>query len=157
MGAPWSGVDNFGTLSLPFANSWFDAYRDLTLDITAGTASAGGDPASATSLFFTSGHDDMSGPAFGLGLTAPVVGGAFGGWPKAGGPNGSGGNVTWDGTTLTIPVKLVTESWNLNGLFIDQTWNGQIVAVVPEPNSLALAGLGLATLAMLRSGRRRHS
>lgn len=149
-GAPWSGTDNYGTLSLPFGVQWFDAYRNLTMDITAGTGSLAGDPASGMTLGFTSGKNDMSGPGFGLGLSAPVSG-----WPTAGGANAALGNVTWDGFTLTVPVELYTRSFDANGLILDETWTGQFVAVVPEPSALAFAALGLVAVAARRFPRNR--
>jgi hypothetical protein len=143
---PWSGVDNYGGVALPFGVPWYSAFRDLTLDISAGTGSLAGDPAAGMTLGFTgASKSDGSGPGFALGFSYPV-----GLWAISSGVNGSAGNVTWDGTTLKIPVVLQTQSFN-NGLLINaETWTGQIVAVVgaiPEPSTLALAGLGLVAFA----------
>jgi hypothetical protein len=149
---PWSGVDNYGGIAFPFGVAWYSAYRNLTLDISAGTASGAGDPASGMTLGFTgASKSDGSGPGFGLGFSYQV-----GLWTVSSGVNGSAGNVTWDGTTLTIPVVLNTVSFD-NGLLINaETWTGQIVAVagvIPEPSSLALAALGFAALAALKHRR----
>ena len=152
----WSGQDNYGAVNLPFGQFWYTAYRNLTLDITAGTGTLAGAPASGMTLGFTAGQSDNSGPAFALGYSSGVSSGAGGGvWAITGGVNGSAGNVTWDGTTLTIPVVLTTSSFN-NGLLVNgETWTGEIVAHVPEPSSLTLGALGVGALTLMsfRRGR----
>lgn len=154
VGGPWSGVDNYGGQADVFGYRLWIAHRDLILDITAGSASVAGDPASGMSLGFIGGKMDWSMAILGAGASTPT-----GSWLTTGGVNASPGNVTLspDSSKLTIPVVLSTTSWHFNGVNFNETWSGTIVAVVPEPSSLALAGLGLAASVLLKARRGQRS
>jgi len=58
--------------------------------------------------------------------------------------------VSWDGTTLILPVTFHTTGSNRN-----EYWTGTIVATVPEPSTVALALVGLGLLAATRARARR--
>ncbi|MBM3841496.1 MAG: hypothetical protein FJ398_26830 [Verrucomicrobia bacterium] len=145
----WKGVDNFGAVcALYDQHSLYLAYRDLTLDITNGHASVAGEAASGMSLSFKAGHRDWSQPSvLGVGETL-----ATSAWPIAGGTNRAEGLVTVspDGSVVTIPVVLVTKSWDFvnNAVTFDEVWTGTIVAVAgtpssrPRPPRLGLAASG---------------
>ncbi len=122
-------------------------YKNLVLDITTGTAQNGLAPAGQT-LNFTAGALDytaVSLPTY-AGLTAgssALLG--------VNGPDTSASLVSWDGTTLSLPVTLHTTGSNR---FED--WNGTIVATltqVPEPSSFVLLGIGLIGFVCARSKR----
>jgi hypothetical protein len=55
---------------------------------------------------------------------------------------------TWDGTTLTIPVHSTVTTVIQASPLVTQTitLTGQIVAVIPEPSSVIMAGLGVVGL-----------
>jgi len=151
IGHPWpTGVDNFASTVPAFGLAYSIAYRNLVLDIKDGTASAAGAAASGMHLAFIAGGSDQSWQG-GLSQSTKVGDNL---WTITGGVNGALGKVTFDGTTLIIPVVLQTESFNNNLLLTDEVWTGQIVAVVPEPGVMTLAGLGLAVLA---AGKARRS
>lgn len=152
---PSSGLDNYG----PYANgnvpgfgigTVWGVYRNLTLDITAGTATDLAAP-SAMTMAFTGGSKldyaiYVNGNPY-QGSSGSLVGVAFG-------PNTSASLVSlspgtgW-GATLVLPVTLHTTGPNRN-----EFWTGTIVAVVPEPSSLALVGMGLLGLVTLRRCKR---
>jgi len=150
---PTPGVDAYG----PYANGFIPTYglavingvyRSLTLDITAGTATHGAAPSGVT-LQFDAGWLDYG--ALLNGSPFPPVGGGTSSMVGVGGPNTSSSLVSFDGTTLYLPIQLHTTGDNRN-----EYWNGTIVAVIPEPTSLVLTGLGLFGLVILRSrGTRR--
>lgn len=143
------GGDNYGATAggflFPYGNAVvMGAYRSLTLDITAGTAVSGAAPSGGV-LAFTGGHLDWgaatdAGPAVGTGTMA----GKFG-------ANTTLGLVSWDGNTLSLPVKFLTTG--ANGL--NETWTGTLVATVPEPSIIALGALGLAGFFVVRNRSRR--
>ncbi len=133
------GTDNYGVFGsglvtgVGLVTGLNGAYRSLVLDLTSGTAVNGSAP-SGVNLAFTAGHLDWGA------IVSPNT--PFGGTSSMVGVNGadtSGSLVSFDGTTLVLPVQLHTVGSNR---FED--WTGQIVAVIPEPSflSLALAGLG---------------
>ena len=70
------------------------------------------------------------------------------------GPNTSASLVSWDGTTLTLPVVFATVGSNRN-----EFWNGTLtatLAAVPEPSTIALVGiLGVGGLGYVGYSRRR--
>lgn len=95
-------------------------YRNLVFDFSAGTAQ-NGSPMSGGSLRINTGElvwgaVTDSGPFDGISNLLNVVG-----------PNNSTSNVTWDGTTLTIPVVAQT-----NGDNRVEVWTGTIVATLPS-------------------------
>jgi len=117
-------------------------YRDLILDVTAGTAQ-NGLAMSGGILKFTAGQL-VFGAATQFAGNLPGASNI-----NAQGNNTAGGSVVWDGTTLTLPILFVTTG--SNGRI--ENWNGSIVArVVPEPSSLALVSL-LGLTAMVRRRR----
>lgn len=153
IGHPWpSGVDNFGSTASAFGNAYSIAYRNLVLDIKAGAASASGHAASGLQLAFIEGESDQSWPGGGFAAVSHVKN-----WAIPGGANGASGKATFDGTTLIIPVSLKTESFSDNIFVADEVWTGQIVAVVPEPGTLGLAGFGLVLLGAWKSRRCRRA
>lgn len=108
-------------------------YRSLILNITTGTAQNGLAPSGLT-MQFTTGTLDY-------GAATPL--GNIPGTSNLAGVNGlntSAGLVSWDGTTLTLPVTFHTVGSNR-----DEFWTGTLVAVaVPEPTTVAfLSVLGL--------------
>lgn len=115
-------------------------YKDIVLDLSAGTAQNG---AATTATFkFTSNLLDYGADPVGLVGTSNLA--------TKSGSNTSLSNVTWDGTTLTIPVEFKVSGDNRN-----QTWTGTIVAAVPEPSSFGLMSLvGMVGLFRKRSRNR---
>lgn len=150
---PWSGTDNYGGVSLLYdQHAIYIAYRDLVLDIPGGGASVAGEPASTMTLGLVAGHVDWSqASVLNVGVTLPV-----GTWPTSRGSNQHPGKVTVsaDGSVLTIPVVLVTRSYDLGSGIVsfDEIWTGTIVAVAGTPSAepprthLALAPAGPAGL-----------
>jgi hypothetical protein len=122
------------------------AYRNLTLDISGGTATHGATPA-GMALVFTGGN---------LQWGALTDSGPFGGdviMTGKTGANSTLGLVSWDGNTLTLPVKFLTVG--ANGL--NELWQGSLVATVPEPSTLALGVLGMAGLMVSRKRSQNRS
>lgn len=114
-------------------------YKGLVLDITSGTAQDGQAPA-GQNISPTQGVLDygilLNGSPY-QANTSPIIG--------KGGLNTSAGTATFDGTTLTLPVTFSS------GLYSNrrEDYTGTIVGTVvpvPEPSTLALAGLGAASL-----------
>lgn len=99
------GVQGTGAV-FPIGNATIQGvYKDLVFDIVAGTAQ-NGSAMSAGSFQLTSGSliwgaVTDSGPFDGVSGLVGVTG-----------PNTSATNVTWDGTTLTIPVSVQTSGSN---------------------------------------------
>ncbi len=155
----WNGTDNFGALCFLYDKEpIYIAYRGLALDIPAGRASVTGEVASSMRLAFTAGHRDWSqATVLNVGDATPTSG-----WPLAAGQNLTPDKITVsaDGSTVTIPVVLVTRSYDLAGIvYFDEIWTGKIVAVSETPNStpltptLSLAASGPAGLQFNASGR----
>lgn len=146
--APYpTGGDDYGMTGTGFVTGYgvvtfMGAYRSLTFDITAGTATQGAAPSGMT-LALTSGQLDW-GASTGLGPTggtSSLIG--------VSGTNTASSVVTFDGTTLTLPVQLHTTGANRA-----EDWTGTITAVVPEPGSLGLGMLAaLAAMARRRMSR----
>jgi len=143
------GTDNYGVFGSGLVSGvglvlgLNGAYRSLVLDITSGTAVNGSAP-SGVNLAFTAGHLDWGAvisPSTPAGGTSSMVG--------VNGADTSGSLVSFDGTTLILPVQLHTIGSNR---FED--WAGQIVAVIPEPSLLALALVGLGLFAARARARR---
>lgn len=126
----------------PFGNSTINGvYRDLILDFLGGTATNGAPLSAATTIRFTQG---------GLVAGAATQGGNFNltsNLAGVSGANSSIGNVTWDGTTLTIPLQFSTTGSNRQ-----ENWNGVIVARIPEPSSAML--MMVATIGGVLTRRR---
>jgi len=127
------------------------AYRNLTFDITAGTAAYGVAPsASGITFQFTAGNLDW-GATTGLGPT--------GGTSSLIGVNGldtSSRSVILSpsalpGDVLILPVSVHTIGSNRN-----EYWEGTLVAVIPEPSSAALVGLGFLGFSVLQFRRTRR-
>ncbi len=153
----WSGLDNFGALCFLYDTAPIHlAYRNLVLDITAGRATIDGAPASAMRLGFVAGQRDWSQP------TVLVAGDSQppASWPIASGTNLSPKMVTLsaDGSRLTIPIVLMTRSYDLGGIVtFDEIWTGTIVATTtpgdpPPPPHLALSASGPGGLQFSASG-----
>jgi hypothetical protein len=142
------GVENYGVFAqgnvalLGGFTTVNGAYRDLTLDITAGTAE-NADTTFGMVLAFV-GPSKLEYFITSPGLTGPGVVNPLN--TSAG--NTSLLNVTWDGTTLTLPVTFTTTGGNGR----TERWQGTIVAsVVPEPSSVALGLLGLGLFIVRRA------
>ena len=124
----------------------------MTLDLTTGTAQNGIAPTGVTDKWTGGtliwGAANATLPA---GPYTPIGGGASG-MAGVGGPNTSAALASFDGYTLTLPITFHTTGSNR---FED--WTGQLVAVIPEPSSLALAAMGLLGLAGWQSRRSRRS
>jgi hypothetical protein len=139
-----SGTDNYGVLAQGVVAGFGPAvinaaYRNLTLDITAGTAT---DLAAPSGLTFT--FTGASKLDYGLTLNgAPQL--PLSGTSLLAGVNGldtTASPVAFNGTTLLIPVQLHTTGSNRY-----EDYYGTIVAtLVPEPSSLALLGVGLLSV-----------
>jgi hypothetical protein len=134
-----SGIDNYGVQASIYSVK--GAYRDLTLDITAGTATDLAAPGGVTFQFIGGSKLDYF-ATIGSGTSTL----------NSSGLDTSASLVSFNGTTLYLPVQLQTTGSNSR----IENWTGTIVAtvVVPEPSTLALAGLGLGAL-MFKSIRRR--
>jgi hypothetical protein len=144
------GVDNYGVFGSGLVSGvglvlqLNAAYRSMVFDITSGTAQNGVAP-SGMNLQLTAGHLDWGAiisPNTPFGDTSDLVG--------VGGANISASMASWDGTTLTLPVHINT------GLYSNryEDYLGTIVAVIPEPSSIALALVGLG-LCVARARARR--
>ncbi len=121
----------------------FGSLSTLALDGGAAMPNLGGDNYGAfnNTLIGLSGTEDVF-------STAIVTAAGITGIPSPIGGNFGGANnpttdavVTWDGTYLTIPVanRLVFVD---GGTLYDITTFGQIVAIVPEPSSIAMLACG---------------
>ena len=119
-------------------------YTGLTLDLTAGSvqnglASSGLVETWTAGTLIWGANTSAYGPQGG---TSSMVG--------VTGPDTSASLVSWDGTTLTLPVQFHTIGSNRY-----EDWSGTLVAtvVVPEPTTLGLALLGLGLLAAKKARR----
>lgn len=139
---PPGSVDNYGVFASGLVNGvglvlgMNGAYRSMTLDLNGGTATDGLAP-STVNMVFTAGHLEWGAivsPNTPFGGTSSLV--------NVGGLDTSAANVSFDGTTLILPVQLHTTGSNRY-----EDWSGVIVAVVPEPSSMALAVMGVGLLA----------
>lgn len=125
-------------------------YKNLVLDIgIVGTSGSTQNGSVLTGpLNFTNGALDFGiSPAAAPPGTSSLIG--------SNGVNTSASVVTWNGTTLTIPVAFQTTG----GTGRVENWSGTIVAAVPEPSSIALmslvgvVGLSYATVRGRRAQR----
>lgn len=159
MGGPWAtspypggpyagnyGVTNGPAFVPPYGIVTLNGtYTGLTLDLTGGSvqnalpSSGLVETWTAGTLIWganTSGYGPQGGTSSMVGVTT------------AGDTSATA--VTWDGTTLTLPVQFHTIGSNRY-----EDWSGVLVAtvVVPEPTSLGLALLGLGLLAAKKARR----
>lgn len=128
-------------------------YSGMTLDLTSGTAQNGVAPAGMTDKW-TAGTLTY-GAGVGASPAGPftLAGGGPSSMANISGANTSASLVSFNGTTLIIPIAFHTTGSNR---FED--WSGQLVfTAVPEPSTLALAGLGFLGLAGLKFSRSRRS
>jgi hypothetical protein len=130
-------------------------YSGMTMDLGTGTAQNGLAPSGMTDLWtagtLTYGAANATLPA---GPYTPIAGGPSS-LVGVFGSDTSSALVSWNGNTLDLPITFHTTGSNRN-----EYWSGQLVASiseVPEPSTLALAGLGLLGLAGLRFSRSRRS
>ena len=154
-GGPWPG--NYGVTAGPtFIPSYNfvvinGVYTGMTLDLTTGTAQNGVAPTGVTEQW--SAGTLIWGAANALVPTGPwtPIGGGAENLAGKSGPDTSAALVTFDGTTLTLPITFRTTGSNRY-----EDWTGQLVMTIPEPSTLTLAVLGLLGLAGLqrRAGRR---
>lgn len=151
---PAGGTDNYGPFGQGFVTGYGivtvnGAYRNLVLDITAGTVTSGAAPAGMT-LAFTGGKLDW-GATTGLGPT--------GGTSSLVGVSGANTSAllasldagTGYGSTLILPVTFHTTGSNRA-----EDWTGTIVAVIPEPSAIAMLAVGLVALLGRRSRKARY-
>jgi hypothetical protein len=155
-GGPWPG--NYGVTAGPTFIPTYNfvvingVYSGLTLDLTSGTAKNAVAPTGVT--------DNWTGGSLNWGAAnavvlagpyAPLSGGAS---SMAGvfGANTSAALVTFDGTTLTVPITFHTTGANRS-----EDWTGQLVATIPEPSTLALAVIGVLGLVGFQSLRSRRN
>jgi hypothetical protein len=115
------------------------AYRNLVFDITAGSVTYAAPPTGVT-FTFTGGQLDWGattalGPTGGTSSLVGVSGVDTSLSPVTLSPGTEPGNV------LILPVTVHTIGANRN-----EFWNGTLIAVIPEPSSLALVGLGMLGL-----------
>jgi hypothetical protein len=147
------GIDNYGADTLA---GLYVAYRDMTLSLAGGTAVQGGSVPVAgmgMTLGFTAAHLDFDVPSYpGFRGTVPLSS-----WTSPSGANTSIGSVSMsaDGSTLTVPVTFTTTSYGAGG--VTETWTGTLYAVIPEPSSMALFGVGLTALAAWNARRGKRS
>ncbi|HAC93031.1 MAG TPA: hypothetical protein DCF63_20730 [Planctomycetaceae bacterium] len=99
------------------------------MDFVAGTAQNGFAPAAGL-VKFNAGQI-----LFAASNPAPLAGGTSN-VSTANSADTTAGLVTWNGTTLTLPVAFATTGQNRA-----EQWNGVIVATIPEPSSIALLSL----------------
>jgi hypothetical protein len=116
------GVNGTG-LVFPFGNVTIKGvYRNLAFDISSGTAQNGA--AMAGSNFVLTSGELVWGAISQLGQTADDEEELV----SVSGSNSSASNVTWDGTTLTLPVSVQTTGSNRV-----ENWTGTIVATLVSP------------------------
>jgi hypothetical protein len=153
-GGPWAG--NYGVTAGPTFIPGYNfvlingVYTGMVLDLVGGTAQNGVAPTGVTDTWTAGtlvwGAANATVPA---GPYTPIAGGASS-MAGVSGPNTSAALASFDGYTLTLPITFHTTGSNR---FED--WTGQIVAIIPEPSTLVLAGLGLLGLIGLQSRRSR--
>lgn len=137
------GVTANGVVS-PFGNVVINGvYRNLTLDVTAGTAE-NGSAMSGGVMKFTGGQI-VFGAATEFAGNVPGLSNI-----TSQGNNTAGGLVSWDGTTLSFPVLFATTG--SNGRF--ENWTGTVVARVPEPSSL---GMVISLVGLISFARKRRN
>ncbi len=154
LGGPYLWPGNYGVTAGPTFIPGYNfvvingVYTGMTLDLTAGTAQNGVAPAGMTDKWTAGsliwGAANAVVPA---GPYTPIAGGNS---SMAGisGPNTAAALASWDGNTLTLPITFHTTGSNRA-----EDWTGQLVATIPEPSAMVLAGLGLLGLAGLRFRR----
>lgn len=118
---------NYGVIGtglvFPFGNVTIKGvYRNLAFDISSGTAQNGA--AMAGSNFVLTSGELVWGAISQLGQTADDEEELV----SVSGSNSSASNVTWDGTTLTLPVSVQTTGSNRV-----ENWTGTIVATLVSP------------------------
>lgn len=154
-GGPWAG--NYGVTAGPTFIPGYNfvvvngVYTGMTLDLTGGTAQNGVAPTGVTDQWTAGtliwGAANAIVPA---GPYTPIGGGASS-MVGVNGPNTSAALVSFDGYNLTLPITFHTTGSNRY-----EDWTGQLVAVIPEPSTLAVVGMGLLGLvgSQLRRSRR---
>jgi PEP-CTERM motif len=161
-GGPWVGQYGVtaGPTYLPTYNYVVvnGAYSGMTLDLSTGTAQNGVAPSGMTDYWtagsLTWGAANAILPA---GPYSPIAGGVSS-LASVYGSDTSSGPVYFDGNGLLLPISFHTTGSNRN-----EYWTGQLVGFIgevtpiPEPSTLALAGMGLLGLAGLQFSRSRRS
>lgn len=153
-GGPWPG--NYGVTAGPTFIPGYNfvlingVYGGMVLDLVGGTTQNGAALTGVTDTW-TAGTLTW-GAANAIVPTGPwtPIGGGASGMAGVSGANTSAALASYDGYTLTLPITFHTTGSNRY-----EDWTGQIVAVIPEPSTLALAGLGLLGVFGLQSRRSR--